>query len=199
MANPNNILEPIPASLNDYLLKYNKTTLSNTTPAALPSTTNVNFQKDQFGNISACVAGGGTALTLKTNGVANGSQAILNLVAGTNITAVDNGTGSVTITAPNAAAAGAAGIVQMAGVSGAFAASPISVASNDITVLGGITSSGGNVVCANTTFTKDLNFYAPTTATTATAGAASALPATPLGYLSVTVGGTTVKLPYYSV
>lgn len=40
---------------------------------------------------------------------------------------------------------------------------------------------------------------AATTTTSATAGAATALPATPLGYLEMSVNGTTVKIPYYSV
>jgi hypothetical protein len=34
--------------------------------------------------------------------------------------------------------------------------------------------------------------------TVGAAGAASALPATPAGYLSVSINGTTVKLPYYN-
>lgn len=38
-----------------------------------------------------------------------------------------------------------------------------------------------------------------TTATTATAGGTGALPATVLGYLEVNLGGTMVKVPYYSV
>lgn len=38
-----------------------------------------------------------------------------------------------------------------------------------------------------------------TTATSATAGAATTLPATPLGYLQMSVNGTVVKIPYYSV
>lgn len=38
-----------------------------------------------------------------------------------------------------------------------------------------------------------------TTATSATAGAATALPATPLGYLQMSVNGTVVKIAYYSV
>jgi len=37
------------------------------------------------------------------------------------------------------------------------------------------------------------------TDTSATAGAATALPATPAGYLEMSVNGTTVKIPYYSV
>lgn len=41
----------------------------------------------------------GTGLTLETNGTLNGSQTLLNLVAGTNITLSDNGSGSITISA----------------------------------------------------------------------------------------------------
>jgi hypothetical protein len=44
-----------------------------------------------------------------------------------------------------------------------------------------------------------LTFAAPTTAVTATTGAAGALPAQVLGYLTVVVGTTTVKIPYYNV
>lgn len=40
---------------------------------------------------------------------------------------------------------------------------------------------------------------APTTATSATAGAATDLPATPAGYLEISLGGTTYKIPYYAV
>lgn len=40
---------------------------------------------------------GGSSVTLKTNGTPNGSQSLLNLVAGSNITLTDNGSGSVTI------------------------------------------------------------------------------------------------------
>lgn len=43
------------------------------------------------------VAGGGSGITLQTNGTPNGSQTLLNLVGGTNVTLTDNGTGSVTI------------------------------------------------------------------------------------------------------
>ncbi len=43
--------------------------------------------------------GGGGGITLQTNGVANGDQTLLNLVAGTNMTITDNGTGSVTFDA----------------------------------------------------------------------------------------------------
>jgi hypothetical protein len=38
-----------------------------------------------------------------------------------------------------------------------------------------------------------------TTATTATAGAAAALPATPVGYITITISSTDYKVPYYNV
>lgn len=47
----------------------------------------------------AQIGGGGSSLTLQTNSTPNGDQTLLNLVAGTNITLTDNGTGSVTIDA----------------------------------------------------------------------------------------------------
>lgn len=40
---------------------------------------------------------------------------------------------------------------------------------------------------------------AATTTTAATAGAATALPATPVGYLTISINGTLRKIPYYSV
>jgi hypothetical protein len=44
-----------------------------------------------------------------------------------------------------------------------------------------------------------INFISANTATTVgAAGAASALPATPVGYLQITIAGTTYKLPYYN-
>lgn len=58
---------------------------------------------------------------------------------------------------------------------------------------------------ASPTFTGTVTQPAPgvltgaTTATSATAGAATALPATPLGYLQMSVNGTVVKIAYYSV
>lgn len=52
---------------------------------------------DTAGNL--LVAGGGAvgSITLDTKGVANGSQSVLNLAEGSNVTLVDNGSGTVTI------------------------------------------------------------------------------------------------------
>lgn len=47
-----------------------------------------------------------SGLTLQTDGVANGSQTLLNLVGGANVTLTDNGTGSVTIAATGGSGSG---------------------------------------------------------------------------------------------
>ena len=51
------------------------------------------------GVLSWTSAGSGGSVTLETNNVTNGSQTLLNLFAGSNITLTDNGTGRVTIAA----------------------------------------------------------------------------------------------------
>lgn len=48
---------------------------------------------------------GGSSLLLQTNGANNGNQTKLNLVAGTNVTLTDSGTGNVTVAASGGAAA----------------------------------------------------------------------------------------------
>lgn len=55
--------------------------------------------------------GGGSSIALKTNGTTNGSQSILNLKAGTNVTLTDNGSGQITIDASG----GASGIASING------------------------------------------------------------------------------------
>ncbi len=47
--------------------------------------------------ISVVGGGGGSSVLLRTNGVINGSQTVLNLANGSNITVTDNGSGTVTI------------------------------------------------------------------------------------------------------
>ena len=48
------------------------------------------------GRLLVSATGLGAPLTLQTNGTNNGSQSLLNLVAGTNMTITDNGSGSIT-------------------------------------------------------------------------------------------------------
>ncbi len=45
---------------------------------------------------------------------------------------------------------------------------------------------------------KPLPLTGQTTANSATGGAATALPAAPLGYLTLTINGTAAKIPYYA-
>lgn len=70
----NNILEPIPASLNDYLLKYNATVLSDTTPSAPNGSTNVTWQRDQFGNVSAYSTSSGSTAPANLTLVATNAE-----------------------------------------------------------------------------------------------------------------------------
>lgn len=73
----NNILEPIPASLNDYLLKYNATVLSDTIPAAPSGSTNITWQRDQFGNVSAYATAGGSNPPANLSLVATNAEGVL--------------------------------------------------------------------------------------------------------------------------
>lgn len=79
-------------------------------------------------------------------------------------------------------------------------------ADGSITSVGNITSTGPYVRGTNLDATGPvsaapagvLRMSASTSTTVGAAGAASALPATPLGYLTWNIGGTNVKIPYYS-
>ena len=55
---------------------------------------------------------GGGGIILKTNGVLNGSQSLLDLVEGTNITITDNGSGVVTISASGALGVSSVGLTM---------------------------------------------------------------------------------------
>jgi hypothetical protein len=66
--------------------------------------------------------GGGVGLTLQTNGVNNGSQSLLNLQQGTNVTISDNGSGTVTISASGGGGGGTVTSVALT-VPSAFAVS----------------------------------------------------------------------------
>ena len=114
-----NILQPISPDFNVYLRENASVFFNSTTPAPLAGQVNVTFQFDQFGHVSACTSGGGgSSLSLETNGTANGSQALLNLAAGTGITLTDNGTGTVTVT--GAASSGGSGTIQLSNGAGGF-------------------------------------------------------------------------------
>jgi hypothetical protein len=61
-------------------------------------------------------SGGGVGLLLQTNGVNNGSQSLLNLQQGTNVTITDNGSGTITISA-SGGGGGGSGTVTSVGLS----------------------------------------------------------------------------------
>jgi hypothetical protein len=82
--------------------------------------------------------GGGVGLTLQTNGVNNGSQSLLNLQEGTNVTITDNGSGTVTISA-SGGGGGGGGTVTSVGLS---APSAFTVSGSPITGAGTLAISG---------------------------------------------------------
>lgn len=98
------------------------------------------------------VSGLGGGLTLKTNGTTNGSQTLLNLAAGSNVTLTDNGSGQVTI----ASTAGGSGTVTSVAVSGAngigISGSPITTSGTIALSLGAITPTtvNGNTITTGT-------------------------------------------------
>jgi hypothetical protein len=97
--------------------------------------------------------GSGSGVTLQTNGTNNGSQTLLNLVAGTNITLTDNGSGSITI-----ASSGGSGTVTSVsvatanGVSGTVATSTttpaitLTLGAITPTTVNGVTFSGSGSI-----------------------------------------------------
>lgn len=136
----NNILQPVSTDFNIFVRENPSVFFNSITPAALPSTTNVTFQFDQFGNVSACVAAsGGSSLSLETKGVANGSQTLLNLAAANNVTLTDNGSGTVTV---GSSVPGANAQVPMTDGAGNLVAGPITVFGSNLFATGNYVASG---------------------------------------------------------
>ncbi len=143
--------------------------------------------------------GGGSGITLQTDGVANGDQTLLNLVAGTNINLTDNGTGSVTIDATGGGGGGSeltftvnqaahglsvGNIIKSSGVGTEYAKAQADSAINAQAV--GIVTSVINV--NSFTYSKDAIEYSG-------AGIPAGTPGVPV-YLSPTVAGAmTVTKP----
>lgn len=105
---------------------------------------------------------GGGGLSLETDGTPNGSQSLLNLAAGSNVTLVDNGTGTVTI-----AASGSGGSTTPGGSSG-------QIQYNAAGVFGGFTMAKDCTFSQpNITCTKTNNVAFAASATTDTTNAAN--------------------------
>jgi hypothetical protein len=71
----------------------------NTLTGAVTISAGANITLTPVGNDIAIASTGGTPISLRTNGVNNGSQSILDLISGSNVTLTDNGIGGVTIDA----------------------------------------------------------------------------------------------------
>ena len=77
-------------------------TLTGVLPGTYGNITNIpSVTVDQYGRITGVtlIPFSLTGITLETNGVANGNQTLLNLVAGTNMTITDDGFGNITFDA----------------------------------------------------------------------------------------------------
>lgn len=99
------------------------------------------------------IGSGGTTLALRHNGTDNASQVILDLIAGTGVTLVDNGVGGLTINTSSGVASGSLSVAS------AIQSSPLTVnlstqGSYDWMWLGGFTggSLSGNIPEAGTAF-----------------------------------------------
>lgn len=95
--------------------------------------------------ITSTGGGGGGSITLETNSVLNGSQTLLNLVQGSNITITDDGAGNITIAGTTAgtvtAVTGTANrITSTGGATPAIDISASYVGQSSITTLGTITT-----------------------------------------------------------
>jgi hypothetical protein len=75
---------------------------------------------------------------------------------------------------------------------------PVNLGSQPLTTTGAISAASATV--SGTTTTGNISLTAASlSSTVGSAGAANALPATPAGYIQISINGTTYKLPYYSV
>jgi len=213
----NNILEPIPSNFVDYLLKYPVVTLSDTVPAALEGTTNITWQLDGFGNVSACAAAseGVTTVSVVTANGVSGTVANPSTTPEITLQLGDITPTSVTI---NTSEVPALNIISSNGTGAQLDLNAVNGGGHGWFIIS-VGESGDGPIAPNSLgfFDQSSSLLAlelsdigaqiagilalptSTVATSATAGAASALPVTPLGYLEIIVNGTTVKLPYYSV
>jgi hypothetical protein len=150
-----------------------------------------------------------TVVDLVTTGVANTFTALqtfsqgISVANGATITSgnLTASTGNISATAGSLSAGttvtGGTGITATTGNITATTGDLVATAGN-VTASAG-TVSATNLTSTGTTTVGTFNFSTTSTATTVgAAGGASALPATPLGYVIVKIGGTDRKIPYYN-
>jgi hypothetical protein len=146
-------------------------------------------------NVTNFTLGGGTAATGTYNlfGKAVVSTSILNLWNGAIGTTISSTANIATNT-----------------ITGTTASSTVNIATGANSATSGITNvnigtgalSGGatsTIQIGSTSNTASIRLNVPTGTTVGTAGAGTALPATPVGYMTVNVSGTNYKIPYYNV
>ena len=105
-----------PKSISSYIGNAGDGTnwLERLTASAKTFKTNVTIQGNLTVTGTCTGCGGGGSITLKTNGVNNGSQSILNLKSGSNVTLTDDGSGGITI----ASSGGSGGVTSVFGRTG---------------------------------------------------------------------------------
>jgi hypothetical protein len=151
-----------------------------------------------------------TTATIVTREFANTFTALQTFAAGLTVSSGNLGvtTGNITASAGSISAGTtlSAGTTVTGGTGVIATTGDItSTAGNLVATAGGVNATSGTVSAANltstgTTTVGTFNFSTTGTATTiGAAGGASALPATPLGYLIIKVGGTDRKIPYYNM
>ncbi len=79
------------------------------------------------------------------------------------------------------------GLLEFATLNSVLQSGPVDLGSQPLTTTGEITT--GNIAFTSATTTSNVG----------SAGGASALPATPSGYIRISINGTPYKLPYYPV
>ena len=137
------------------------------------------------------VTGGETISGGSTIATGNLTVSAGSVSAGTTVTAGTTVIAGTTVTAGTGVTATTGGVTAAAG--------DITATTGNITSTAG-TVTGVNLTSTGTTTLGAVNFATTTTATTiGAAGGASALPATPKGYLIISVAGTNYKIPYYNV
>tara|TARA_R110000868_G_scaffold175724_4_gene412922 strand:- start:4705 stop:7032 length:2328 start_codon:yes stop_codon:yes gene_type:complete len=104
--------------------------------------------------VASFVAPGSGSLSLETDGVANGDQTLLNLIAGTNITLTDDGVGGVTIDA-----AGGGGVTSISDDGGGVVTVDNSNPATPIVGFAGIYTDTPSLFYGNGTFATPLGTY----------------------------------------
>lgn len=113
-------------------------TLSSVVAGTYGSSTQVPvLQIDQWGRVTGVTLQTISTLTLETNGIINGNQSLLNLVAGTNMTITDDGLGNITFDATGSGGGGVTAVTATAPLTSSGGTTPdISTSMNTNKLIG---------------------------------------------------------------